>query len=216
MHGHSSRRNRGYGGCIRDPTQSRHSQPDVPAGWHGRGPAPRGAGACTRQGRHNGGTRSGGAPGISGRPRTSFCGRCLTRPGRGARAGGLPRGCPSRTGAAVCCATRGRSGYLTEGEATHLLCNGNTPSPTVPGASSSLETTASIWSVTVDTSPARGSSAGTHGATRPGVSLPAAGELFDSARDACFEVKNFGPGRSDRDVLSGRTDALPRPCKRVG
>ena len=130
--------------------------------------------------------------------------------------GRSPSRLPTEDGCGCLCATRGRSGYLTEGEAMHLLCNGNTPSPTVPGASSSLETTASIWSVTVNTSPARGSSAGTHRATRSGVRLPAAGELFDGARDACFEVKNFGPGRSDRDVLSGRTDDLPRPCKRVG
>jgi hypothetical protein len=107
-------------------------------------------------------------------------------------AGGLPGGCPPRMGAAVCVRLaairlpdRGR-GHASVMQREH-------PSPTAPGASSSLEPTASIWSVAVDTSPARGSSAGTHRATRPDVRLLAAGELFDGARDACFEVKNFGP-----------------------
>jgi hypothetical protein len=57
---------------------------------------------------------------------------------------------------------------------------------------------------------------GRTGSAGPDVRLLAASELFNGARDARFEVKNLGPGGSDRDVLSGRTDGLPRPCKGVG
>jgi putative flavoprotein involved in K+ transport len=45
-------------------------RPDVPAGRHGRGPAPRGAGTRTRQGRHHRGIRP--ARGTSERPGPSF------------------------------------------------------------------------------------------------------------------------------------------------
>jgi hypothetical protein len=88
------------GTAVRRFHSGSHPEPPQPTGrtrWLAR---PRACAAWSR-GMHAARSSSrwhktGGAPGISGRPRASFCGRCLTRLGRGARAGGLPRGCPHR------------------------------------------------------------------------------------------------------------------------
>ena len=62
-------------------------RPDVPAGRHGRGPAPRGAGARTRQDRHHRGVRPARAPGTPGNQRTSSYNVLRPPPATAARSG---------------------------------------------------------------------------------------------------------------------------------